>query len=110
MVFNTCNTTYIPSLNLMGYPRGFIVLTIATLLLGLSLSLILTHICGARAEYWLLGLLPGQLVVGLVARYVFFRMVQPRFQPVTREPARLPQIPKAARPQTRQVFHFGDPS
>jgi O-antigen/teichoic acid export membrane protein len=92
LVFNTCNATYIPSLNLMGYPRGFIVLTIATLLLGLSLSLILTHICGACAEYWLLGLLLGQLVVGLVGRHVFFRLVQPIFQPDTHEPARLPQI------------------
>jgi O-antigen/teichoic acid export membrane protein len=92
LVFNTCNTTYIPSLNLMGYPRGFIVLTIATLLLGLTLSLILTHICGAHAEYWLLGLLLGQMVVGLVGRHVFFRLVQPKHQPDNHEHARLPQI------------------
>jgi O-antigen/teichoic acid export membrane protein len=92
LVFNACNTTYIPSLNLMGYPRWFIVLMIATLLLGLSLSLILTHICGARAEYWLLGLLLGQMAVGLVGRYVFFRLLQPRSQPDTHEPARLPQV------------------
>jgi len=92
LIFGSCNQTYIPSLNLMGHPRWFITLTIATLLLGLSLSLLLTRLFGRHAEYWVLGLLLGQTLVGLIGRSVFFRLVRPSSQAGAHISVQRPQL------------------
>lgn len=71
LIFNSLNQTYIPSLNLLGHRLSFISLTIATLLFGLGSSVLLVHIFRASAELWLLGILVGQLIVGLIGGRVF---------------------------------------
>ncbi len=64
LIFNTINTTAIPSLNLLGDSRRFLVLSLATLAAGFVLALALVHLFGARAQYWLGGLLLGQALLG----------------------------------------------
>ncbi|MFT3735700.1 MAG: oligosaccharide flippase family protein [Rhodocyclaceae bacterium] len=77
LFFNTLNQTLIPSLNLLGFGAWFVVLTLATLVVGLVLALILALYGRPDAEYWLSGLLAGQAVVGLAGWWVFSRKINP---------------------------------
>lgn len=72
LLFNTVNQTVIPSLNLLGFRGWFIVLTLATIATGFLLALILIMRLQPKAEYWLLGLLLGQLVFAGIGGKVFF--------------------------------------
>lgn len=62
LLFNTANQTVIPSLNLLGYRGWFVILTLATLGSGFAIAALLLHLFQPRAEYWLLGLLIGQIL------------------------------------------------
>ncbi len=75
LIFNTINQTYIPSLNLLGHRGWFVWLTLATQLLGIAWAVILVTQSSANAENWLLGLLAGQLLVGLAGMKVFERKI-----------------------------------
>jgi O-antigen/teichoic acid export membrane protein len=77
LMFNTINQTAIPSLNLLEFRGLFIALTLITIGLSLVASMILVHIFVPTAEFWLLGLLTGQIVVGLIGVRVFFSKLQP---------------------------------
>ena len=73
LLFNTLNQTYIPSLNMLGFPGWFIVLTLATQIVGLSLAVFLATRLGPRAEYWLFGMLLGQAIMAITAKTIFER-------------------------------------
>lgn len=73
LLFNTLNQTYIPSLNMLGFPGWFIVLTLATQVVGLSMAVFLTINVSPRAEYWLLGMLLGQTLMAITAKKIFER-------------------------------------
>ena len=71
LLIGTINLTVIPLLNTFGYINFFILFTIGTLLSGFIFALILIYFYGAFAEYWLLGILCGQFLFGLVGyRYL----------------------------------------
>ncbi len=71
LLFNSINQTYIPSLNLLGHPKWFVALTLTTQGLSLIIAVIFVLYGSANAEHWLLGLLAGQAVLGLVGMRVF---------------------------------------
>jgi O-antigen/teichoic acid export membrane protein len=75
LLITTVNQTIIPALNAFGYINSFIGFTLATLVSGFLFAISLIYTFGAFAEYWLLGLLAGQLVFGVIAyRYLFFKI------------------------------------
>jgi len=71
LFFNTLNQTFIPSLNLLGHRKAFIVLSLLTVAASLLLAVGMTRFFFHRAEYWLLGIVAGQMLVGLVGMKVF---------------------------------------
>lgn len=71
LIFNTINQTYLPSLNLLGHRGWFVGLTLATHALGIVWAVILVTQLSANAENWLLGLMVGQLLVGIAGMKVF---------------------------------------
>lgn len=72
LCFNTAVQTLVPSLNMVGRPQPFIVLTLASLIVGLITSIVLNRWGGASAEHWLAGQLLAQLLFSVVAYVVFF--------------------------------------
>jgi len=73
LLFNTANQTYIPSLNLFGYRLSFIVLTVATLACSLIAAVCSVRDFHPTAEFWLGGILAGQLLVGFIGMAFFHR-------------------------------------
>lgn len=75
LFFSTINQTVIPSLNMLGYRHVFIILTLATLIAGLTAAFGLTHMIQATAEYWLLGMLLGQAIFGWLGMRILYKRV-----------------------------------
>jgi O-antigen/teichoic acid export membrane protein len=71
LLFSTINQVVIPGLNLLGYRGWFVMLTLATSLTSLFLAVLLIFNFGSKAEYWMLGLFIGQLLVGLIGWRIF---------------------------------------
>ncbi len=67
LLFNTGNVTITTIFNMLGNRIGFVVFTLLTLWVGLGLSVIFVTQMAGRAEYWLLGVILGQLVIFLAA-------------------------------------------
>ncbi len=98
VLFNTINQTVIPSLNLIESRGPFIFLTLATITVSLIAALMLVEEFGATAEFWLLGLLIGQVVLAVIGTKIFFGKLQPE------QPAALP-----GRTHLRSLFDFAWP-
>lgn len=98
VLFNTINQTVIPSLNLLELRGPFVFLTLATIAAGLVISLLLVQGFGATAEFWLLGMLLGQIIFALIGTQIFFGKLQPQVH------ADLP-----GRPHLRALFDFAWP-
>lgn len=77
LIFNTVNQTAIPSLNLLELRGRFMTLTLATIMAGLSSSYALVELFQPTAEHWLLGLLLGQAVFGVIGVKLFFAKLSP---------------------------------
>lgn len=73
LFFGTLNQVVIPGLNLLGHRGWFIVLTIATAAISLIFAVMLVLAILPNAEYWLSGLLIGQIIVGMIGKIVFSR-------------------------------------
>lgn len=80
LFFGTLNQTAIPTLNLLGYKRWFMGLTIATSLLSLLCAVGLTLGFIKDAQFWLCGILLGQAVVGVFGLLVFYRKLKEPIQ------------------------------
>jgi O-antigen/teichoic acid export membrane protein len=79
LLINTANQTVIPSLNLLGFRGRFIGMTLATLASGFLVAVALVLRFQPRAEYWLLGLLVGQLLFACIGGKMFFdRLANPK--------------------------------
>ncbi len=65
LFFNTINQTTIPSLNMLGFRGWFTILSIGTLLSSLIFAVLMVHYCTHSSEYWLSGLLLGQVLFGI---------------------------------------------
>ncbi len=72
LFFNTINQTVIPSLNLLGDSRRFVTLTVATIAVSFMCATLLVQMVQRSAQYWLLGLLVGQTLLGVVGAWVLF--------------------------------------
>ena len=72
----TLNQFTIPILNLMGYKRWFMGLTIATSLLSLLCAAGLTLGFTKDAQFWLSGLLIGQGLMGVFGLLVFYQKLK----------------------------------
>jgi len=72
LIFNTINQTSIPSLNMLGDSRSFVVLSVITLAASFVCAVILVETVEASAQYWVLGLLLGQTLLAVVGTKVFF--------------------------------------
>jgi len=66
LFFNTINQTVIPSLNLLGYNKRFVVLTIATNAASFAIAVVVVMATSPQAQHWLLGLLVGQILMALI--------------------------------------------
>ena len=76
LMISTMNLLLIPSLNLLGYRVWFVHLTLATTLASLIMAFYTTEYVRPSAEYWLVGLLSGQLLLGLIGGKVFYSKIQ----------------------------------
>lgn len=72
LLFNTMNQIVIYSLNMLGFSGWFLALTLATLASGFLMAVVLILHFQLRIEYWLLGLLIGQIVFAGIGSKVFF--------------------------------------
>lgn len=72
LLFNTINQTAIPSLNMLGDSRKFVFLSIATIAASFACSTLLVQTVQPSAQYWLLGLLLGQTLLGVLGTKILF--------------------------------------
>lgn len=66
LIFNTINQTSIPALNMLGYSNCSVALSVATVGVGLVCAVALVRAMQASAEYWVLGLLLGQVFLAIL--------------------------------------------
>lgn len=98
LFFNTINQTAIPSLNLLGFRGWFTLLSIATVLLGLVFAILFVKNFKAQSEYWLSGLLVGQILLAIVGALVFYKKANHH-----------PRVVSVAKPHPKVVFQFAWP-
>jgi O-antigen/teichoic acid export membrane protein len=73
--FSTANQTFIPSLNLLGYRGLFVLLMLVTVIFSLLASTSLVYWGERKAEIWQTGQILGQAFLGLIAGFIFFKLV-----------------------------------
>lgn len=76
LFFNTINQTSIPSLNMLGFRNSFILLSIATVLLGMLIALVLVYFYGRSFEVWMFGILAGQALLALIGTKIFYSKIK----------------------------------
>jgi O-antigen/teichoic acid export membrane protein len=76
LMISTMNLTIIPGLNLLGYQAWFAYLTLATTAMSLVMAVLMVMLVKPGAEYWMVGLLLGQLLIGLVGVKVFYKRIK----------------------------------
>lgn len=102
LIFNTINQTSIPSLNMLGDSRNFVVLSVITLAASFVCAVVLVETVEASAQYWALGLLLGQTLLALVGTRVFFAHL--------RKAGGIPAVTTGLRrKQYRTLFEFAWP-
>jgi len=72
LLFNTVNQTLIPLLNLLGFRKSFMTLTLGTIVASFFAAIVLIVSFQPKAEYWLLGLILGQALLSGFGGKVFF--------------------------------------
>ncbi|HKR56754.1 MAG TPA: hypothetical protein VJS20_10655 [Gemmatimonadales bacterium] len=72
LFIGTVNLTVIPALNMLGRPVPFMVLTVATVGLGLAVSTALVTSWRTTAEGWLVGVVAGQAVLAIAGYRILF--------------------------------------
>lgn len=101
LLFNTINQTAIPSLNMLGDSKGFVILSVATLGTSFICAVALVQTIQLDANYWLLGLLLGQALFAVVgARILLSRL---------HENATMHVAPIIGKRQLRTLFNFAWP-
>ena len=75
-LISTANQVVIPGLNLLGYRTWFVYLTLATTAASLVMASLMMIFIQPRTEYWLLGLLIGQLLMVFVGGLVFYKHIK----------------------------------
>jgi O-antigen/teichoic acid export membrane protein len=96
------NQMLVSSLNILGFVVPFAVLTVVTPMLGLCLAWLLCGALGAQSEYWLSGLLLGQMFVTIPVLVVFRQLWKSREEPPTEASGVTPEM-------VRRLFVFAWP-
>jgi O-antigen/teichoic acid export membrane protein len=73
---NTINQTSIPALNMLGEMRQYVLLSVATLAASFICAVSLMHAGLVSAQYWVLGQLIGQMLLGVVATQKFLVLLE----------------------------------
>lgn len=102
LIFNTINQTAIPSLNLLGDSRRFVLLSIATIAASFIWATVLVKVGQPVAQHWLLGLLFGQVILGMIGAKVFFARLKKA------EPSSSPAL-SIRKHHLWALFHFAWP-
>ncbi len=86
LIFNTINQTSIPSLNMLGDTRRFVALSVATLAASFVCAVTLVETVQTSAQYWVLGLLLGQMFLAVVGTQMLFAKLGLQGAPITASP------------------------
>lgn len=100
LLFNTINQTSIPALNMLGDSKSFVLLSVATLTTSFVCAFLLVNV-QPIAQYWLLGLLLGQIIFALFGTQVLFAKLH-----APKKPHLLPNISKR---HVKELFNFAWP-
>lgn len=83
LLLNTINQTSIPSLNLLGDSKRFVIYSVATVAMSLICATLLAEMVRPEAQYWMLGLLAGQTILALFGtRALFMHLEKTMLAPV----------------------------
>lgn len=75
VLISTVNTVVIPGLNMLGNRVSFVFLTLATTAISLMAGFLMVILVGPSAEYWLIGILIGQLLIALLGWKIFYNHI-----------------------------------
>ena len=75
VLISTANTVVIPGLNMLGRRASFVFLTLATTAISLIAGLSMVILVEPKTEYWLIGILMGQLVIALLGGQIFYKSI-----------------------------------
>lgn len=99
--FSTITLTAIPSLNLLGQTRKFITLSVAMAAASFVCAVLFVYMSYPLAQYWLIGQLVGQTLIGIVGVKLLFEHLQRSLK------VRKPVI--IQKEHLRILFHFAWP-
>ena len=100
LVFNTINQTSIPLLNMLGNSKSFVLLSVATLATSFIFAFLLVNL-QPIAQYWLLGLLLGQIIFALLGTQVLFAKLH--------DTLKSHALPKIGKQHFKELFNFAWP-
>lgn len=101
LVFNTMNQTSIPGLNMLGFSNEFLLLSLATVAGSFACAVLLVYEVELNAEYWLLGVLLGQVLLSLVGTRTLFN----KFKNKNKSPI----LKKINYKKVKSLFYFAWP-
>lgn len=101
LIFNTINQTAIPSLNLLGDNRRFVLLTLLTLAASFACATFIVKTNQPLAQYWLLGLLLGQSLLAIIGCKILFSHLKTA--------KNIEQYPLIQKQHLRALFSFAWP-
>lgn len=76
MLISTANTMVIPGLNMLGKRSAFVYLTLATTAASMVAGFLMVTLIEPTTEYWLLGILVGQLLVAMLGARLFYKYIR----------------------------------
>ncbi len=76
ILISTANQVFIPGLNLLGFGPWSVYLTLATTAASLVVASVMMIFVKDSAEYWMVGLLTGQLLIAYVGGRLFYRCIR----------------------------------
>jgi len=101
LFFNTINQTSIPSLNMLGNSKKFILLSTASLAASLVFASLLVLFIEPAAQYWLFGLFIGQTIFAFIGTHYFFVKLNEDNLPVS--------LPIISGQHLKKLFNFALP-
>ena len=101
LIFNTINQTAIPSLNLLGDSRRFVLLTLLTLAASFACATFFVIKNQPLAQCWLLGLLLGQALLAIIGCKILFSHLKAA--------KNIEQYPLIQKQHLRALFSFAWP-
>ncbi len=101
LLFNSASQTAIPLLNLLGESGRYMLLSVATIAASFACATLLVQLVQPLAQYWLLGLLAGQTLVGVIGIKVLFGLLN--------KPAAASDHPPISRLHQQSLYKYAWP-